>query len=68
MSKFDVGVFLNNPNMKLRNMTMSLCVENCKDINTCYNEFKIIFSRTVFHHASIKLITKKVQKLNKNPR
>ena len=60
-SKFEVGAFLNDLSVKLRNM--SLCVKHCEDVNKCWNEFESIFSGTVFDHTPIKILSKKEQKI-----
>ena len=41
---------------------MSLCAENCEDINKCWDEFKSIFSGTVFDYAPVKISSKNEQK------
>ena len=64
-SKFEVGAFLNDLSVKLRNM--SLCVKHCEDVNKCWNEFESIFSGTVFDHAPIKILSKKEQKIKAKP-
>ena len=46
---------------------MNLCAENCEDVNKCWDEFKSIFSGTVFDHAPVKILSKKEQKLKAKP-
>ena len=55
-SKFEVGAFLNDLSVKLRNM--SSCVKYCGDINKCLSEFESIFNGTVFDHTPIKILSK----------
>ena len=64
-STFDVGVFLNNLRMKLKNM--SLYAECSEGVNKCWDEFEAIFSGTVYYHAPIKVLNKKEQKLKAKP-
>ena len=59
-STFDVRVFLNNLRMKLENM--GLYAESFEGVNKCWNEFKAIFSGTVYYHAPIKVLNKKKKK------
>ena len=58
-SKFNVGVFLNDLNAKLNNMRMS--ITNRENVNECWNEFERVFSSTVFFHAPIKILNKKIK-------
>ena len=60
-STFDVGVFLNSLRMKLQNMR--LYAECCEDVNKCWDEFEGIFGGVVYHHAPIKVLNKKEQKI-----
>ena len=59
--KFEVGAFLNDLSVKLRNM--SLCAENCEDVNKCWDEFESVFSGTIYDHALVKILSKKEEKL-----
>ena len=64
-SSFDVWVFLNSLRMKLQHMR--LYAECCEGVNKCWDEFEAIFSGTVYHHAPIKVLNKKEQKLKAKP-
>ena len=64
-SKFEVGAFLNDLSMKLRNM--SLCAVNCEDVNKCKDEFESIFNGTVFDHAPVKISSKEEEKQKAKP-
>ena len=64
-SKFDVGVFLNNLNVNLEKMRLS--ITNFEDVNVCWSKFESVFSSTVFNNAPIKILSKKEQKLKAKP-
>ena len=42
---------------------MRLYAECCEGVNKCWIEFEANFSGTVYHHAPIKVLNKKEQKL-----
>ena len=42
---------------------MGLYAKRCEGANKCWDQFDAIFSGTVYHHAPIKVLNKKEQKL-----
>ena len=42
---------------------ISLCDEHCENIYKCWEEFESISSGTLFDHATIKILSKKEQKV-----
>ena len=41
-------------------LSMRFYAEYCECVNKCWDEFEAIFSGTVYHHTSIKLLIKKI--------
>ena len=51
--------------MNLKKLRLS--ITNCEDVNVCWSKFESVFSRTVFDHAPIKILSRKEQKLKAKP-